>query len=76
MYSIQSSPIRHLTNLTYLGIKLKKTLAITREAFSGFYVPQYFKQTIKKSFIALKVSIQYFHIFVLHTISSSSWHTL
>ena len=33
MYRIQSSSKRHLINLAYLGVKLKKTLAITCEAF-------------------------------------------
>ena len=60
MYRIQSSPKRHhLINLAYLGVKLKKTLAITREASLEIYVPQYFKPKIK-FFIALKVNIQHF----------------
>ena len=60
MYRIQSSLQRHLINLAYLGVKLKKTLAITRKVSSEIYVPQYFKPKMKKSFIALKVNIQYF----------------
>ena len=56
MHRIQSSPKRHLINLIfYLGVKLKKTLAVTREASSVIYVPQSFKPKIKKSFIALKI---------------------
>ena len=60
MYRIQSSPKRHLIKLAYEGVKLKKTLAITREASSEIYVPQYFKPKIKKPFIALKLNIKYF----------------
>ena len=38
----------------YLAVKLKKALAITREATSEIYLPQSFKPKIKKSFIALR----------------------
>ena len=41
MYGIQSSSKRHLINLAYLGVKLKKTLTITSKATSEMYVPQY-----------------------------------
>ena len=43
-----------LSQLAYLAVKLKKTLAITLEAPSEIYVPQCFKPKIKKSFIALR----------------------
>ena len=66
MYRIQSSPKRHhLINLAYLGVKLKKTLAITREASLEIYVPQYFKPKIKTFFIALKVNIQHFLLLLM-----------
>ena len=38
MYRTQSSPKKNLINLAYLGVKLKKTLAITREASSEIYL--------------------------------------
>ena len=47
MYRIQSSPKRHLIKLAHKRVKLKKTLAITREASSEIYMPQYFKPEIK-----------------------------
>ena len=47
MYRIQSSPKSHLIKLAHEGVKLKKTLAITREASSEIYMPQYFKPEIK-----------------------------
>ena len=50
MYGIQSSSKRHLINLAYLGVKLKKTLAITRKETCATI----FKPKIKKSFIALR----------------------
>ena len=59
-----SSSKRHLISLAYLAVKLKKTLAITREAPSEIYVPQCFKPKIKKSFIALSKVI--IHSFLLH----------
>ena len=66
MHRIQSSPKRHhLINLVYLGVKLKKTLAITREASLEIYVPQYFKPKIKTFFIALKVNIQHFLLLLM-----------
>ena len=49
MYRIQSSLKRH-----FIGVKLKKTPAITREASSEIYVPQYFKPKIKRPVIALR----------------------
>ena len=67
MYRIQSSPkkqlVYQLSLISLLGVKLKETLTITREASSEIYVPQYFKQKIKKSFIAIKVNIQYFLLY-------------
>ena len=53
MYRIQSSSKRHLIILLRV-LKLKTTLAITREASSEIYVPQYFKPKIKKAVIAIK----------------------
>ena len=47
MYRIQSSSKRRLINLAYLGDKVEKTPAITREASSEIYVPQCFKPKIK-----------------------------
>ena len=44
---MQSSSKRHLINLAYLGVKVKKTLVITREASSEVYVPQCFKPKLK-----------------------------
>ena len=55
MYRIQSSLKGNLMNVLR-GVKLKKTLATTREASSEIYVPQYFKPKIKK----VCHSIQYF----------------
>ena len=44
MYRIQTSSKRHLINFfTVLGVKLKKTLPIAREASLDIYVAQYFK---------------------------------
>ena len=53
MYRIQSSSKKHLINLSYLGVKLKITPAITLEGSSEVDVPQYFKPKIK-SFTALR----------------------
>ena len=36
-----------------IGVKLKKTLAITRETSSEIYVPQYFKPKIRNSVTVL-----------------------
>ena len=47
MYRIQSSSRRRLMNLAYLGVKVKRTLARTREASSEIYVPQCFNPKIK-----------------------------
>ena len=70
MYRMQSSPKRHLIKLRF---KLKKTLAITHDASSEIYVPQYFKPKLRKSFIALKENIHHVcYIDVLHAISSAS----
>ena len=67
MYRIQSSSkkqlVYQLSLISLLGVKLKETLTITREASSEIYAPQYFKQKIKKSFIAIKVNIQYFLLY-------------
>ena len=43
------------------GVKLKKTLATTREASSEIYIPQYFKPKIKN----VCRSVQYFLLIVL-----------
>ena len=43
------------------GVKLKKTLATTREASSEIYIPQYFKPKIKN----VCRSVQYFVLIVL-----------
>ena len=68
-----SSSKRYLINLAYLGVKLKKILAIIREAPSEIYVPKSFKPRIKKSLIALRSTFCIFsYIDVLHTISSVS----
>ena len=66
MYRTQSSPKRNLINLAYLGVKLKKTLAITREASSEIYLSQYFKPKIwgRYDCEAKVVSVQeLFHVF-------------
>ena len=56
MYRIQSSSKRDIYNLLPRGVKLKKTLATTCEAYSEIRVPKYFKPKIKK----VCHSIQYF----------------
>ena len=69
MYRIQSSSKRYLINLAYLGVKLKKTLAIKHQKFTCHN-----NQTEdKKVFHSSKVNIQVFfcYIDVLHTISSA-----
>ena len=55
MYRTQSSLKKHLIKLLR-GVKLKETLAATREASSEIYVPQYFKLKTKN----FCHSIQYF----------------
>ena len=78
MYRIQSSPKKQLlyqfSLISLLGVKLKETLTITREASSEIYPPQYFKQKMKKIFHSYKGkhSVFFCYIDVLHTISSTS----
>ena len=70
-----SSSKRYLINLAYLGVNLKKILAIIREAPSEIYAPKSFKPRIKKSLIALRSTFCIFsYIDVLLTISSVSQH--
>ena len=56
MYRFQSSSKRHLINLAYFRSQGEENTvnAVTREAPSEIYLPQYFKLKIKKSFIALR----------------------
>ena len=69
MYRIQSSSKRHLTNLAYLGVKLKKTLAIKLQKSTCRNI----QTEDKKVFHSSKLNIQFFfcYIDVLHTISSA-----
>ena len=68
MYRIQSSSKRYLINLAYLGVKLKKTLAIKLHKFMCHNI----QTEDKKAFHSSKVNIQFFcYIDVLHTISSA-----
>ena len=68
MYRIQSSSKRHLINLAYLGVKLKKTLAIKLHKF----MCQNIQTEDKKVFHSSKVNIQFFcSTDVLHTIASA-----
>ena len=69
MYRIQSSSKRHLINLAYLGVKLKKTLATKLHKFMCHNI----QTEDKKVFHSSKVDIQVFFCFidVLHTISSA-----
>ena len=68
MYRIQSSSKRHLINLAYLRVKLKKTLAIKLQKFTCHNI----QTKDKKVFHSSKVNIQFFwYIDVLHTISSA-----
>ena len=56
MYRIQSSSKRHLINLAYLGVKLKKTLAIKLHKFMCHNI----QTEDKKVFHSSKVNIQFF----------------
>ena len=68
MNRIQSSSKRHLINLDYLGVKLKKTLATKLHKFMCHNI----QTEDKKVFHSSKVNIQFFcYIDVLHTISSA-----
>ena len=67
MYRIQSSSKRHLINLAYLGVKLKKTLAIKLPKFMCHNI----QTEDKKVFHSSKVKGFFCYIDVLHTISSA-----
>ena len=68
MYRIQSSSKRHLINLPYLGVKLKKTLAIKLHKFMCHNI----QTEDKKVFHSSKVNIRFFcYIDVLYTITSA-----
>ena len=71
---MESNQVRKdIINLAYLGVKLKKTLAITRETSSKCTCYNIQTQD-KKVFHSSKVNIQVIscYIDVLHTISSAS----
>ena len=68
MYRIQSSSKRHLIDLAYLGVKLKKTLAIKLQKFMCHNI----QTEDKKVFHSSKVNFSFFcNIDVLHTTSSA-----
>ena len=68
MYRIQSSSKRHLINLAYLGVKLKKTLATKLHKFMCHNI----QTEDKKVFHSSKVNIQFFFATLMFYIHSSS----
>ena len=74
MYRIQSNSKKDIYNFILLRrsqVKLKKTLAVTCEASSEFYIPQYFKPKIKK----MCHGIQYFLLIELSLDNWICFHT-
>ena len=68
MYRIQSSSKRHLINLAYLGVKLKKTVATKLRKFMCHNI----QTEDKKVFHSSKVNIQFFFATLMFYIQSSS----
>ena len=70
MYRIQSSSKRHLINLAYVGVKMKKIVYKTIKLHK--FMCHNIQTEDKKVFHSSKVNIQFFcYIDVLNTISSA-----
>ena len=75
MYRIQSSSKRHLINLAYLGVKLKKTLATKLHKFMCHKI----QTEDKKVFHSSKVNIQFFYatlMFYIQFLLLLAWQIL